>query len=148
MKNNWRIYLCGRGLGGHRPFLRWCKNAVEEGKLPKRFDRNGKPYIFVNDLLPYKGQRVGGVNTGSINMFNFLHEGIIAFGEVKKMSNRILQDGAKNIKPNYAKLLEAELPNLGYVASYNIKGVEPYLREVGLEEWIEDWMYNIDPKYI
>ncbi len=64
------------------------------------------------------------------------------------MSNRILQDGAKNIKPNCAKLLEAELPNLGYVASYNIKGVEPYLREVGLEEWIEDWMYNIDPKYI
>ena len=44
--------------------------------------------------------------------------------------------------------MQYEIQNLGYVASYNIKGVEPYLREVGLEEWIEDWMYNIDPKYI
>ena len=54
MKNNWRIYLNGRGYRHCRPFLDWCKTLPEVKE-----DRKGNKYIFVNDLLKYKGQLVG-----------------------------------------------------------------------------------------
>ena len=79
MKNNWRIYLNGRGYRHCRPFLDWCKTLPEVKE-----DRKGNKYIFVNDLLKYKGQLVGTNlhNKTRLNWQIWLKNEVVAFDEV------------------------------------------------------------------
>ena len=138
MKNNWRIYLYGRGLGHYRPFLRWCEERVEEGELPLRKDRNGRKFILINDLLPYKGKIVGTKhNEKRCDLATFLHDGVVAFGQVKQLAEKILDDGNPIIKKKFEAYLNMELPNVGYVCICIPDIVKPYLDEVGLGEWLE-----------
>jgi len=136
-KNNWRIYLYTRGLGHYRPFLRWCEKQVEEGELPLRKDKNGRKFIFVNDLLPYKDKVVGIKHKERCDLATFLHDGVVAFGEVKRLSQKILNDGNPIIKKKFAAYLDTQLPNVGYVCIWIPDIVKPYLDEVGLGEWLE-----------
>lgn len=131
-KNTWRIYLEGRGLGHYRPLLNWCKQAVEDGRLPRRIDRNGQQYILVNDLLPYKGQLVGtcSANSSRLDLPAFLADGVIAFGEVKKLMVRIYAENPDIEK----KLAPYAGGNLGYVALY--ADISKYIIDVGLGDWI------------
>ena len=140
--NTWRIYLWGRPSRVNKVLIDWCRDAVKNGKLPKRVDENGNLYIYVNDLLPCKGQFYKhAIQTDTISIMSILRNSLIANGEVKRLADQIIQDGAPNIKYNY--LPELRMGRLGYVAFYNIRGVEPYLKAVGLGGWIEDYMYNI-----
>jgi len=140
--NDWRIYLWGKARRTNKHLIEWCLDAVKNGKLPKRVDENGNLYIYVNDLLPCKGQFYKhAIQTDTISIMSILRNSLIANGEVKRLADQIIQDGAPNIKYNY--LPELRMGRLGYVAFYNIRGVEPYLKAVGLGGWIEDYMYNI-----
>jgi hypothetical protein len=134
--NDWRIYLWGMARRTNKHLIEWCRDAVKNGRLPKRIDHNGLLYIYVNDLLPYKWQIVyvnGRVKR--IDIYEVLQDGIIAGGEVKKLVDKIITDGAKDIYHGYLPDLQAG--RLGYVAFDNPKGVGPYLEAVGLGEWLE-----------
>lgn len=134
--NDWRIYLWGKAYRTNKHLIEWCRDAVKDGRLPKRIDDNGLLYIYVNDLLPYKWQIVY-VNGRAkrIDIYEVLQDGIIANGEIKKLVDKIITDGAKDIYHGYLPDLQAG--RLGYVAVYNPKGVGPYLEAVGLGEWLE-----------
>ena len=134
--NDWRIYLWGKAHRTNKYLIEWCRNAVKTGILPGRVDKNGNLFIYVNDLLPYKWQIVY-VNrrAKSIDIFEVLQNGIIANEEIKKLVDKIITDGAKDIYHGYLPDLQAG--RLGYVAFYNPKGVGPYLEAVGLGEWLE-----------
>ena len=134
--NDWRIYLWGMARRTNKHLIEWCRDAVKDGRVPKRIDDNGLLYIYVNDLLPYKWQVVyinGQVKR--IDIFEVLQDGIIAGGEVKRLVDKIITDGAKDIYHGYLPDLQAG--RLGYVAFYNPKGVGPYLEAAGLGEWLE-----------
>ena len=134
--NDWRIYLWGMARRTNKHLIEWCLDAVKEGRLPKRLDNNGLLYIYVNDLLPHKGEFYKTtVQTDTIDIMSVLNNSIVAGGEVKKLVDKIITDGAKDIYHGYLPDLQAG--RLGYVAFYNPKGVGPYLEAVGLGEWLE-----------
>ena len=133
--NDWRIYLWGKARRTNKHLIEWCLDAVKEGRLPKRIDSNGQLYLYINDLLPYKGQFYKHtIQTDNINIMCILEDGIIANGAVKKLIEQIMQDGATGIQPGYLPDLRAG--RLGYVAAYNAQGVGPYLQNVGLGDWL------------
>lgn len=132
--NDWRIYLWGMARRTNKHLIEWCLDAVKEGRLPKRIDDNGLLYIYVNDLLPHKGEFYKAtVQSDTINIMSIIRDDIIAGGEVKKLVDKIITDGAKDIYHGYLPDLQAG--RLGYVAFYNPKGVGTYLEAVGLGEW-------------
>jgi len=133
--NDWRIYLWGKARRTNKHLIEWCLDAVKEGRLPKRIDSNGQLYLYINDLLPYKGQFYKHtIQTDNINIMCILEDGIIANGVVKKLIEQIMQDGATGIQPGYLPDLRAG--RLGYVANYNPDVIGPYLQAVGLGDWL------------
>lgn len=138
MQNSWRIYLSGRGLGGFRPFLGWARKQVSEKNLPFRADKNGRQYIFFNDLLPYKGTGAGTNrhNNMNVNIYVLLTDGLIAFGEVKKLSRKIAKENQEKLGKYYNSLM-CDIPHLGRVWIDNKEIISPYLVEVGLQEWLD-----------
>ncbi len=137
--NDWRIYLWGKARRTNKHLIVWFLDAVKEGRLPKRIDDNGLLYIYVNDLLPHKGEFYKTtVQTDTIDIMSVLSDSIIAGGEVKGLADKILADGASNIQYGYLPDLRAG--RLGYVAFYNPKGVGTYLEAAGLGEWMEGLM--------
>lgn len=66
-----------------------------------------------------------------------LHDGVVAFGQVKQLAQKILDDGNPIIKKKFEAYLNMELPNVGYVCICIPDIVKPYLDEVGLGEWLE-----------
>lgn len=133
--NDWRIYLWGMARRTNKHLIDWCLDAVKDGRLPKRIDSNGQLYIYINDLLPYKGQFYKHtIQTDNINIMCVLKDGIIANGAVKKLIEQIMQDGATGIQPGYLPDLRAG--RLGYVANYNPDVIGPYLQAVGLGDWL------------
>jgi len=131
--NDWKIYLWGKAYRNCKPLVKWCRQAIKDGKLPKRVDENGWLYLYVNDLLPYKGHVLDGINAGSIDLFTVINDDVISGIEIKMLIKQIINDGMPNINPSY--LPELKAGRLGYVAAYN-KGTEKYLQAVGLGKWL------------
>ena len=133
--NDWRIYLWGMARRTNKHLIEWCLDAVKVGRLPKRIDNNGQLYLYINDLLPYKGQIYKRtIHTYKINIMSIFKDGVIANGAVKKLIEQIMQDGATGIQSGYLPYLQAGL--LGYVANYNPDVIGPYLQAVGLGDWL------------
>jgi hypothetical protein len=133
--NDWRIYLWGMARRTNKHLIEWCLDAVKEGRLPKRIDSNGQLYLYINDLLPYKEEFYKTtVQSDTINIMSILSDSIIARGEVKKLIEQIMQDGATGIQSGYLPNLRAG--RLGYVANYNPDVIGPYLQAVGLGDWL------------
>jgi len=137
MRNNWRIYLNGRGLGGYRPFLEWVKKNV---KL--RTDRNGHQFIFVNDLLPYKGKMVGTNihNSNYLNISTWFNSKLIAFKEADKFVEMILI--GEELNDHQKKVVSKNYPMYDHINQlwlYDSKAEErrKWLSSVGLEDWAE-----------
>src|SRR5690606_32776509 len=121
----------GKASRANKTLIRWCRDAVKEGRLPKRINDKGHLYIYVNDLLPYKEEFYKTtVQSDTINIMSILSDSIIANGAVKKLIEQIMQDGATGIQPGYLPDLRAG--RLGYVANYNPDVIGPYLQAVGL----------------
>ena len=129
MKNNWRIYLSGRGYRHCRPFLDWCKTLPEVKE-----DRKGNKYIFVNDLLKYKGQLVGTNlhNKTRLSWRTWFLNQVIAFNEVDKFieSLNLSQEVIEDLK-RY-KLAEFTFGNF-----FTNKELKEIFKTAGLEEWID-----------
>ena len=131
MKNNWRIYLTGRGLGGHRPFLNWVKNNIE-----LKSDRNGCKFIFVSDLVPYIGKPVGTNihNSAPLDITDWFDDKIVAFGEVDKFIESIKEELGEVRYNAYKRSGASQL----WIHEFKKKDIEEkrrLLSKVGLEDW-------------
>ena len=135
--NDWKIYLWGKAYRTNEHLINWCRNAVKKGKLPKRVDKNGNLFIYVNDLLPYNWQiiYVNGWAESRIDIYNVLQDGIIADGKVKKLAKKIMAGSGVYLSDAYIQELECGF--LGYVAACNTSVIAPYLQAVGLGGWLD-----------
>ena len=87
--------------------------------LPKRTDSNGQLYLYINDLLPYKGQIYKHtIHTDKINIMSIFKDGIIANGVVKKTHRADYARWRHRYTTGILTLFRAGL--LGYVANYNL----------------------------
>lgn len=126
--NNWRIYLNGRGYRHCRPFLDWCKELSEV-----KTDRKGNKFIFVSDLLKYKGQLVGTNkhNVSRLNWMNWFKNEVVAFNEVDKFI----------VSLNLSAEIMEKIRIYGVAGTLNSNFKKEELRElfkiVGLEKWID-----------
>lgn len=127
MKNNWRIYLSGRGYRHCRPFLDWCKELPEVKE-----DRKGNKYIFVNDLLKYKGQLVGTNlhNQTRLNWQTWFKNEVVAFDEVNNFIAGL------NLPSEIIEKIR--IYGVAGTLNSNFKNEElkGFFKTVGLEEWI------------
>lgn len=141
MKNNWRIYLNGRGYRHCRPFLNFLKGEATEraAEMMKQFnggetlppqvkkDKNGNPFIFVNDLLPLKGKLIGTNihNMEKLKLTTWFKNEVVAFGEVNKYLETLKKEEQERIKKY----------GWGQFWLYDCKNVETHLKKLGLEKW-------------
>lgn len=128
MRNNWRIYLNGRGYRHCRPFLDWCKTLPEVKE-----DRKGNKYIFVNNLLKYKGQLVGTNlhNKTRLNWQIWLKNEVVAFDEVNNFITGL------NL-PAEIIMEKIRVYGISTTLDSNFKKEElkVFFKTVSLEEWI------------
>lgn len=132
VKNNWRIYLEGRGAGGYRPFLGWALYH-----MPVQKDRNGKRFIWVRDLIQFKGQDYGTNrhNVRTMTLLSWFSDEVVAFGEVKKFWDAIpdryfaKRDARRYFhENNFIELFRT---------SWSTKDCKELLATVGLEDWVD-----------
>lgn len=126
--NNWRIYLNGRGYRHCRPFLDWCKDLPEV-----KYDRKGNKFMFVFDLLKYKGQLVGNNkrNSGKLSWMTWFKNEVVAFSEVDKFISSL----------NLSSEMLEKIKTYGIAGtlSSNFKNEElrKLFKTIGLEKWID-----------
>lgn len=126
--NNWRIYLNGRGYRHCRPFLDWCKELPEV-----KLDRKGNKFIFVSDLLKYKGKlvRSNKRNGGKLSWMTWFKNEVIAFSEVDKFISSL----------NLSSEMLEKIKTYGIAGtlSSNFKNEElrDLFKTIGLEKWID-----------
>ena len=127
MKNNWRIYLNGRGYRHCRPFLDWCKTLPEVKE-----DRKGNKYIFVNDLLKYKGQLVGTNlhNKTRLNWQTWLKNEVVAFDEVNNFIAGL------NLSAEIMEKIRIYGVAGTLYSNFKNEELKKFFKTVGLEEWI------------
>ena len=127
MKNNWRIYLTGRGYRHCRPFLDWCKTLPEVKE-----DRKGNKYIFVNDLLKYKGQLVGTNlhNKTRLNWQIWLKNEVVAFDEVNNFIAGL------NLSAEIMEKIRIYGVAGTLYSNFKNEELKKFFKTVGLEEWI------------
>lgn len=127
MKNNWRIYLNGRGYRHCRPFLDWCKTLPEVKE-----DRKGNKYIFVNDLLKYKGQLVGTNlhNQTRLNWQTWLKNEVVAFDEVNNFIAGL------NLSAEIMEKIRIYGVAGTLYSNFKNEELKKFFKTVGLEEWI------------
>ena len=127
MKNNWRIYLNGRGYRHCRPFLDWCKTLPEVKE-----DRKGNKYIFVNDLLKYKGQLVGTNlhNQTRLNWQTWLKNEVVAFDEVNNFIAGL------NLSAEIMEKIRIYGVAGTLYSNFKNEELKVFFKTVGLEEWM------------
>ena len=127
MKNNWRIYLNGRGYRHCRPFLDWCKTLPEVKE-----DRKGNKYIFVNDLLKYKGQLVGTNlhNKTRLNWQIWLKNEVVAFDEVNNFITGL------NLPAEIMEKIRVYGISTTLDSNFKKEELKIFFKTVSLEEWI------------
>ena len=127
MKNNWRIYLTGRGYRHCRPFLDWCKTLPEVKK-----DRKRNRYIFVNDLLKYKGQLVGTNlhNKTRLNWQTWLKNEVVAFDEVNNFITGL------NLPAEIMEKIRVYGISTTLDSNFKKEELKVFFKTAGLEEWI------------
>ena len=127
MKNNWRIYLTGRGYRHCRPFLDWCKTLPEVKK-----DRKRNRYIFVNDLLKYKGQLVGTNlhNKTRLNWQTWLKNEVVAFDEVNNFITGL------NLPAEIMEKIRVYGISTTLDSNFKKEELKVFFKTVSLEEWI------------
>ena len=127
MKNNWRIYLNGRGYRHCRPFLDWCKTLPEVKE-----DRKGNKYIFVNNLLKYKGQLVGTNlhNQTRLNWQTWLKNQVVAFDEVNNFISGL------NLPAEIMEKIKIYGVATTLDSNFKKEELKEIFKTVGLEEWI------------
>ncbi|WP_338939544.1 hypothetical protein KST07_02700 [Fusobacterium nucleatum] len=127
MKNNWRIYLNGRGYRHCRPFLDWCKTLPEVKE-----DRKGNKYIFVNNLLKYKGQLVGTNlhNQTRLNWQTWLKNQVVAFDEVNNFISGL------NLPAEIMEKIRVYGISTTLDSNFKKEELKVFFKTVGLEEWI------------
>lgn len=127
MKNNWRIYLTGRGYRHCRPFLDWCKTLPEVKK-----DRKRNRYIFVNDLLKYKGQLVGTNlhNKTRLNWQTWLKNEVVAFDEVNNFITGL------NLPAEIMEKTRVYGISTTLDSNFKKEELKVFFKTAGLEEWI------------
>ena len=127
MKNKWRIYLTGRGYRHCRPFLDWCKELPEVKE-----DRKGNKYIFVNDLLKYKGQLVGTNlhNQTHLNWQTWLKNEVVAFDEVNNFIAGL------NLPAEIMEKIKIYGVATTLDSNFKKEELKEIFKTVGLEEWI------------
>ncbi|WP_338943686.1 hypothetical protein KST27_01035 [Fusobacterium nucleatum] len=127
MKNNWRIYLNGRGYRHCRPFLDWCKTLPEVKE-----DRKGNKYIFVNDLLKYKGQLVGTNlhNKTRLNWQIWLKNEVVAFDEVNNFITGL------NLPAEIMEKIRVYGISTTLDSNFKKEELKVFFKTVSLEEWI------------
>ena len=127
MKNNWRIYLTGRGYRHCRPFLDWCKTLPEVKE-----DRKGNKYIFVNDLLKYKGQLVGTNlhNQTRLNWQIWLKNEVVAFDEVNNFITGL------NLPAEIMEKIRVYGISTTLDSNFKKEELKVFFKTVSLEEWI------------
>ena len=127
MKNNWRIYLTGRGYRHCRPFLDWCKTLPEVKK-----DRKRNRYIFVNDLLKYKGQLVGTNlhNKTRLNWQTWLKNEVVAFDEVNNFITGL------NLPAEIMEKIRVYGISTTLDSNFKKEELKVFFKTVGLEEWM------------
>lgn len=127
MKNNWRIYLNGRGYRHCRPFLDWCKTLPEVKE-----DRKGNKYIFVNNLLKYKGQLVGTNlhNQTRLNWQTWLKNEVVAFDEVNNFIAGL------NLSAEIMEKIRIYGVAGTLYSNFKNEELKKFFKTVGLEEWI------------
>ena len=127
MKNNWRIYLTGRGYRHCRPFLDWCKTLPEVKE-----DRKGNKYIFVNDLLKYKGQLVGTNlhNKTRLNWQIWLKNEVVAFDEVNNFITGL------NLPAEIMEKIRVYGISTTLDSNFKKEELKVFFKTVSLEEWI------------
>lgn len=127
MRNNWRIYLNGRGYRHCRPFLDWCKTLPEVKE-----DRKGNKYIFVTDLLKYKGQLVGTNlhNQTRLNWQTWLKNEVVAFDEVNNFIAGL------NLSAEIMEKIRIYGVAGTLYSNFKNEELKKFFKTVGLEEWI------------
>lgn len=127
MKNNWRIYLTGRGYRHCRPFLDWCKTLPEVKE-----DRKRNRYIFVNDLLKYKGQLVGTNlhNKTRLNWQTWLKNEVVAFDEVNNFITGL------NLPAEIMEKIRVYGISTTLDSNFKKEELKVFFKTVSLEEWI------------
>lgn len=127
MKNNWRIYLTGGGYRHYRPFLDWCKELPEVKE-----DRKGNKYIFVTDLLKYKGQLVGTNlhNQTRLNWQTWLKNEVVAFDEVNNFIAGL------NLPAEIMEKIKIYGVATTLDSNFKKEELKEIFKTVGLEEWI------------
>ena len=127
MKNNWRIYLNGRGYRHCRPFLDWCKTLPEVKE-----DRKGNKYIFVNNLLKYKGQLVGTNlhNQTRLNWQTWLKNQVVAFDEVNNFITGL------NLPAEIMEKIRVYGISTTLDSNFKKEELKVFFKTAGLEEWI------------
>ena len=126
--NNWRIYLNGRGYRHCRPFLDWCKELPEV-----KTDKKGNKFIFVSDLLKYKGKLVGTNlhNQTRLNWMTWFKNEVVAFSEVDKFIKSL----------NLSDVLLESIKTYGIAGTLNSNFKKEELKElfktISLEKWID-----------
>lgn len=85
-----RIYHTMRGLATDFGLLSFIRENIANGVLFARKDIHGKPFILLDDLLLFKGQKLAlknarGVSyTREMSLEILLHDGLIAFESINK----------------------------------------------------------------
>ena len=127
MRNNWRIYLNGRGYRHCRPFLDWCKTLPEVKE-----DRKGNKYIFVNNLLKYKGQLVGTNlhNQTRLNWQTWLKNQVVAFDEVNNFITGL------NLPAEIMEKIRVYGISTTLDSNFKKEELKVFFKTVSLEEWI------------
>jgi hypothetical protein len=125
--SNWRIYLNGRGYRHCRPFLDWCKTLPEVKE-----DRKGNKYIFVNNLLKYKGQLVGTNlhNQTRLNWQTWLKNQVVAFDEVNNFISGL------NLPAEIMEKIRVYGISTTLDSNFKKEELKVFFKTVGLEEWI------------
>ena len=140
-----RIYYNMIGLGTDYGILQFIRSQVEAGVLFSRKDRCGKEYIFLDELLLFKGEEItlksaAGVSYKRVvDLRLLLHDGLIAFDAVSKFvaDNPDLDiPQLKYTTKAYGTDLRS-FYDLGSVIYFNSEVQSRAIESLGLSSWFD-----------
>ena len=89
-----RIYYMIHGLSTDYGLLQFIRKQIRDGILLGRVDKRGKPYILLDDLLLFKGEKLQLTSAIGVTYFReltleiLLHDGLIAFNSISNFVKR------------------------------------------------------------
>lgn len=140
-----RIYYTIKGLKTDYGILQFIREQVDKGYLESRTDSKDKPYVWLDDLIKYKGKLLtlysasGVLYKRQFDLELLLHDGLIAFDSIYKFSQQHLEYSIPEVKyltVNSSSEARRKFYDLGAVFYKDKHLQEIACKELGLEEWL------------